>query len=171
MTCGHQCSACSVIPSGPLPDTSRSVHPFSGRRSPSDRLTASAALLKAVLIQSAILQPSDDVMKAGFGRLDLSTVLYFPSSSHNLLVYAPRSGGGLDTGSRYVQCVGVSASSDAPLKATVVWTDPEAALVSGFHLVNDLDLLVQALPPSSYFPLLSPTLSLSIRIPTVPCAL
>ena len=150
-----QCSACSAIPSGSLPDTSRSVHPVSGRRSPSDRLTASAALLKAVLIQSAILQPSEDVMKAGFGRLDLSTVLYFPSSSHNLLVYAPRSGGGLDTGGRYVQCVGVSASSDAPLKATVVWTDPEAALVSGFHLVNDLDLLVQALPPSSYFPLVT----------------
>jgi hypothetical protein len=114
----------------------------SGQRQQSDSMSPTAALVKAVLIHgSSRAGLETNTMHVGFGRAELKSVLFFRSqSSHMLLVYQPGSGKYLGTGSEFTQCFGLAAG--ASLKATLAWTDPEAALFSGLALVNDLDLSV-----------------------------
>jgi subtilisin family serine protease len=109
-----------------------------GAKKPENQLSPSSALVKAVLIHSA--QESSEA-GGGFGQVDLSQVLYFPQSSQQLLVHEASLTEQLETGGKYSLCVSVTGR--IPLKATLVWTDPEAGGLSGIHLVNDLDLFVQ----------------------------
>jgi subtilisin family serine protease len=109
-----------------------------GTKQPANQFNPSAALVKAALIHSA--QESSEA-GGGFGLLDLSQVL-FPQNSQQLLVKEALLAEQLETGGKYSVCVSVNGR-DTPLKATLVWTDPEAGSLSGLHLVNDLDLAVE----------------------------
>ena len=69
-------------------------------------------------------------------------MVLFPQNSQQLLVKEALLAEQLETGGKYSVCVSVNGR-DTPLKATLVWTDPEAGSLSGLHLVNDLDLAVE----------------------------
>ncbi|MCL2337561.1 MAG: S8 family serine peptidase [Firmicutes bacterium] len=97
----------------------------------------SAALLKATLINGAqrLEQPPQT---AGFGLLDLSGTVV---ALANGLFQAQDNRQGLAEGGSvtYEQKI---TYADAPLKATLVWTDPAAAPGTTAALVNNLDLAV-----------------------------
>ncbi len=102
----------------------------------------SGALIKATLLNSArykigtpINYPNDT---EGWGVVVLDHALRFPSDAHQLLVSDVRKANGLMTGEQSSVTVPV-ASSAAPLKVTLVWTD-----LPGEALVNDLDLVVKS---------------------------
>lgn len=113
-----------------------------GVRTASNAMLPSSALLKAMLITSA--RPMSGVgtsvpdMHQGYGRIDLSNVLRFPDSPHNLWV---DDSGVLASGQTMERCLAVRGSS-RPVVVTLVWTDPPAALSSSVALINDLDLVV-----------------------------
>ncbi len=114
----------------------------SGAANPSDSLLPSAALLKAVLINSAdrgmsgFTVPDNNV---GWGRIDLDSVLYFAGDTRELAVVDNATG--VSTG-QYVEYTYNVASSAVPLRATLVWSDYPAAGGAGIKLVNNIDLLV-----------------------------
>lgn len=120
-----------------------------------DRMTPSAALLKATIIASArsatyvtsgvnpLAQPAPSYQQ-GFGFPVLDDALYFPSDTSKLrIVDVPLTTGLVAGESRTIR---VSASSRAPLKAVLVWTDPAGVARSASDptpvLVNDLDLRI-----------------------------
>lgn len=97
----------------------------------------SAALLKAALISGA-RAPEGGPNRHGFGILDMGgTVLALKEKSFQYLDDAD----GVATGETQAYTFEVK-SGDAPFKATLVWTDPEAAPGSSSPLVNNLDLVV-----------------------------
>ncbi|MCP3978600.1 MAG: S8 family serine peptidase [bacterium] len=113
-----------------------------GAAAASDALTPSAALIKAMLINGA-----DDVATAdipngseGWGRIHLDDALQFAGDAESLRVWDRRNADGLVTGEQDDVVLDVVAGR--PLRVTLVWTDPPAALAAAAHLVNDLDLEV-----------------------------
>jgi hypothetical protein len=104
----------------------------------------SGALIKAVLINSAIDMtgiagfPSDS---EGWGLIRLNNVLFFRGSARDLRVWETRNANGLSTGASAIYHVRV-ASSNEPLKVTLVWTEPPAAAGANNPVINDLDLEV-----------------------------
>jgi len=115
-----------------------------GVATPANRITPSAALLKATLIAAArrvpqIATPSGlqntlpvPSNQQGWGFPVLDDALYFPNDLSRLRVQDDRS---LTQGETATTQLSVRA--DAPFKAILVWTDPP-----GVPLVNDLDLHV-----------------------------
>ena len=105
----------------------------------------SGALLKAVLLNATVTTtpgpaaPGDDI---GWGLVDLRQVL-FQGARRGLRVWDVRNADGLATGDVFAHVVPV-ASSDEPLKVTLVWTDPPGTVGSADPVVNDLDLEVTA---------------------------
>ncbi|MGD9380632.1 MAG: S8 family serine peptidase [candidate division WOR-3 bacterium] len=114
----------------------------SGSANPADSLLPSAALLKAVLVNSAdrgmsgFTVPDNNV---GWGRIDLDSVLYFAGDTRELAVVD--NAVGVSTG-QYVEYTYNVASSAVPLRATLVWSDYPGAGGAGIKLVNNLNLLV-----------------------------
>jgi hypothetical protein len=113
-----------------------------GSANPSDSIVPSAALVKAMLINSA--DPSitghtipDDYV--GWGRIDLDSVLYFAGDAKELAVVDEMTG--LSTG-QYVEYTYNVASISVPLRIALVWTDYPAAPGTGKKLINDLHLTV-----------------------------
>lgn len=137
----------------------------SGAKNPSDARTPSAALLKAMLLNGAVsLTGRDNSGQAispipsneqGWGRAQLDRSLLFTGATRKLYVDDHSSGLASDGSVRY-EIKG--ASSDEPLKITLVWTDypgtPDSpprmpsvgniAALNAPRLVNDLDLSVQS---------------------------
>lgn len=121
----------------------------------------SAALIKATLINSAVQltsrfdfttsirnfgQPSD-VYLSGHGLIQLSSTLRFKGDNLNLVYFdytskVSSANTGISTGVKFAFKVNVSTAA-APLKVTLVWTDPAASSIASVALVNDLDLIVQ----------------------------
>jgi len=120
-----------------------------GAPSPVDGFVPSAALVKAMLIASAVdlaelgcataePVPSRD---QGWGLIQLDRALLFDGASNRLL---------LDD-----EWVGFAAASDpphrrelateaaGPLKVVLVWIDPPSTSLAEVNLVNDLDLVVE----------------------------
>ncbi|HBX23489.1 MAG TPA: hypothetical protein DEF34_07665 [Desulfotomaculum sp.] len=98
---------------------------------------ATAALLKAVLINGA-QAPQDEPHQAGFGVLDIgSTVLALEKGMFN--IHEEKTG--LRNGESSSLTFEVT-EPEAPVKITLVWTDPAATPGSGRTLVNNLDLAV-----------------------------
>jgi hypothetical protein len=118
----------------------------SGAPTPTDALTPSGALIKAVLINSAVDMtdipgyPSD---QEGWGRLLLDNALYLPGDAARMFVRDVRNVDGLDTGEETAYEI-VVTGSDAPLRITLVFTDPPASLSASDPVINDLDLTVTA---------------------------
>ena len=128
-----------------------------GEARAADRFTPSAALLKATIIAAARAVPfaaspngvrltaaPPPSYQQGFGQPVLDDALYFPGDVSRLRVADIPQASGLATGQ--ATTVRVSASSRAPLKVVLVWTDP-AGVPRGVsdstpELVNDLDLRV-----------------------------
>ncbi len=111
-------------------------------------VTASAALVKATLINSAVDIPDENNDGAndndfpipnyheGWGRVDLN------NATDGTAVYVQNTPGLATSGSvSYQYNVGTAG---APLKFTVVWSDYAAAANASVTLVNDLDVLVTA---------------------------
>lgn len=130
----------------------------SGIATPSDRFTPSAALLKATMIAAARRVPyrwreTGPVDTApvpsydqGFGFPVLDDALYFPGDRLKLRVYDVDSSSGL--GVNESRTLRFNVHAGAPLKVTLVWTDPagvpRSATDTTPELVNDLDLRVVA---------------------------
>lgn len=97
-----------------------------------------AALLKAALICGARTS-EEGPNHNGFGILDLGgTVLALKEQTFQYVDAAD----GVAAGETQTYTFEVK-SGDAPLKATLVWTDPEAAPGSNSPLINNLDLVVR----------------------------
>jgi Subtilisin-like serine proteases len=120
----------------------------SGVATPGDGFEPSAALLKAVLIASAVdlnalgcsgvaPVPSRD---QGWGIVQLDRALAFAGGANRLLVRDERNG----FPSAASPPVGATfrVTSPGPLKVVLVWTDPPSTSLAPVNLVNDLDLVV-----------------------------
>jgi hypothetical protein len=119
----------------------------SGQPDPEDGFTPSGALIKSMLLNSAVDltgetgYPTD---KEGWGRVLADDALYFPGDDRKLAVLEDvRNLDGLSTEEAITYDLTVDGST-ARLKVTLVWTDPPAAAGASFAAVNDLDLEVEA---------------------------
>ncbi|HVP12014.1 MAG TPA: S8 family serine peptidase [Phycisphaerae bacterium] len=116
----------------------------SGAANAPDAFTPSGALLKAVMVNSAVdmsgmagyFTPAE-----GWGRILMDDVLYFPGDARKLLVTDVRNAAGLNTGDTNSYYFGVQSSTQR-LKVTLVWTDVPAELSASFTPINNLDLVV-----------------------------
>jgi subtilisin-like proprotein convertase family protein len=117
----------------------------SGTKTPSDAVTPSGALMRATLVNSAVDMtgvteyPSD---REGWGRVLLERVLYFDGDVRRLALLADRRNvDGFTTGQEETFSLQVSSSSE-PLRITLAFTEPPAALFANPATINDLDLEV-----------------------------
>lgn len=119
----------------------------SGEKNNGNKRTPSAALLKAMLINSGetdyFNRPVPDT-KIGWGRVNLDNVLYFKGEGRILSVVDETDG--LETGEKFETKVLVNGNSE-PLKVTLVWTDYPGQSYASPALVNDLNL--EVVSPSS----------------------
>ncbi len=118
-----------------------------GFASPGDGFEPSAALVKAVLISSAVDLstrgcPDEPIPSRdqGWGLIQLDTALAFAGDGRGLVVDDHHEGFG-SPGDEPV-AVRVAVKETGPLKVVLVWTDPPSSSLATTHLVNDLDLVV-----------------------------
>lgn len=119
----------------------------SGTSQPGDALNPSGALLRAVLLNSAVDMtnvtgyPSH---QEGWGRILLEDALYFAGDLRRLVVLADeRNAQGLITGQSVGYALDVTADQEA-LAVSLVFTEPPAALMASSTTVNNLDLELQS---------------------------
>lgn len=116
---------------------------------PGDTLTPSAALLKAMLVNSAtaiqfdtegrpITIPSNE---QGWGRVLLDDALYFSGDARGLWV-ADNAGAFTSPSNAPVVFQLQMQATAQPLKVTLAWTDYPSTPAASTNLVNDLDLRV-----------------------------
>ena len=111
-----------------------------------DEMTPTAALLRAMLINSSVDMtgvagyPSN---REGWGRVLADNVLYFPAEARKLFVEDIRNASGLTTGVNTEHSFQVLNSAQ-PLRITLAWTEPAATSGAAFAQVNDLDLEVES---------------------------
>ena len=114
-----------------------------GAAVPANALTPSAALLRAMMVNSgtddfaAFTMPDNNI---GWGRILLDDVLFFPGDARRTLVLDESDG--VTTGEVREYEVFVTDASQ-PLEITLVWTDPASSPSASINLVNDLDLIVK----------------------------
>ncbi|MEO1129683.1 MAG: S8 family serine peptidase [Planctomycetota bacterium] len=117
-----------------------------GAANPIDAINPTGALVKATLLNSATDMtgvggyPSN---LEGWGRAVLDDTLHFVGDSSTLYVEDVRNADGLSTGEQTGTEVNVTGAG-APLRITLVWTEPPASASTGTAQasVNDLDLRV-----------------------------
>jgi len=113
---------------------------------PGNVFTPSGALIKAVLINSAVDMtgisgyPSD---QEGWGRVLLDNALHLPGDTARLYVDDVRNADGLVTGQSAGYAIHVAGDS-VPLRVTLVFTEPPAAVNASDPVINNLDLEVTA---------------------------
>jgi hypothetical protein len=125
-----------------------------GRARPGDGFEPSAALIKAVLIASAVdlstMGCPDEPIPSrdqGWGLVQLDTALAFAGGDHRLVISDAREG---FSSSRYGPArVSIAVVRPGPLKVVLVWTDAPSSSLAAANLVNDLDLTVTG--PSGTF--------------------
>ncbi len=128
-----------------------------GARETTHGFVPSAALIKAVLVNSAveingagaydnaeIRYPNN---QQGWGRILLDGALFFRGDSRALYAHDNRSG--VTTGGTVTYRVHVNSPLE-PLEVTLVWSDFAGAPATSPNLVNDLDLVVTA-PDGSFY--------------------
>lgn len=115
-----------------------------GVATPADALVPSGALLRAALINGSVDMtgiagyPSNT---EGWGRLLLDNVLYFPGDTAKLFVVDVRNSDGLSTGQAASYTFQV-ASNAVPLRVTMAYTQPPAAVNASNPVINNIDLEV-----------------------------
>ena len=126
----------------------------SGRRQTEDAVQPSAALVKAVLIASAVDLstrgcPDEPIPSRdqGWGLVQLDTALAFAGDDHRLVVDDHRDG--FRTAGDDPVELAVAVSRPGRLKVVLVWTDAPSSSLADSNLVNDLDLTVSG-PNGSY---------------------
>ena len=133
-----------------------------GARNAGSAMTPSAALLKAILIDSAVPMgahaPGPD-FQSGFGRIQLNQTLTFTGSTFQLRVDDRREG--VTTGGLVSHAYDVSAGT--PFRATLVWSDYPAALNAAVARVNELKLEVVDPTGTTWFQ----TLDAATGLPTI----
>ena len=123
-----------------------------GSENSNDSFDPSAALVKAVLINSCQnmtgintggkMNTKEDAPSngQGWGRITLDNALYFNGDSRKLLCWDYRNAQGITTGEERDFAFSTNSGSNEPLKITLVWSDPPGAAMAAKELVNDLDL-------------------------------
>jgi hypothetical protein len=119
----------------------------SGKCTPGDRVTASSALLKAVLLNATVdlaKEPGYPSAKEGWGRLQLDKTLHFDGDKRFLRVEDVPHYWGFDSGpplraKTFILPVPANVKS---MKITLVFNDPPGAVGAKDPVVNKLDLLV-----------------------------
>ncbi|MFH1502111.1 MAG: S8 family serine peptidase [Candidatus Eisenbacteria bacterium] len=112
-----------------------------GTKTPADAHAPSAALVKAVVMNSATDIGSADIPNnnEGWGRVLLDDGLYFDGDARELIIEDATPGvsqGGFDTFDFEVD------TSAVPLEIVLVWTDYPASAGAGVAIQNNLDLTV-----------------------------
>jgi hypothetical protein len=113
-----------------------------GYKNAPDAFAPSAALIKAMLVNSADPSITSHTVPdsfVGWGRIDLDSALYFAGDTKNLSIVDDTAG--LSTGN-YVEYTYNVLSGVVPFRASLVWTDYPGNTGSGRTLVNDLHLTV-----------------------------
>jgi hypothetical protein len=105
--------------------------------------TPSAALVKAVVMNSATDMATPDIPNSneGWGRVLLNDALYFDGDAIELKI--ADEGTGVTNGGTASYSFDVD-SATVPLEVTLVWTDYPATSGAGVALINNLDLTVTA---------------------------
>ncbi len=115
----------------------------SGAPNPADGFNPSSALIRAAMMNSAVDMTGTAGWpgnQEGWGRVLADNALYFPGDARKLLVWDVRNAQGLSTGQQTEYTVNVAAGQ--PFEATLVWTEPMAAINSNPSIVNNLDFEV-----------------------------
>lgn len=117
-----------------------------GVPSPGDAITPSAALLKAMLLNSAIDmtgEPGYPSAREGWGRVLLENALYFAGDTLHTVIDDVRNSdpGALQTGQTAERHIEVTSDAEQ-LRVTMVFNDAPATVGAAFAPVNDLDLEV-----------------------------
>lgn len=118
----------------------------SGTARLADQFTPSAALLKAMLVNSAADMtgvsgyPSN---REGWGRVLLENALHFPGDTRKLIVDDVFNDSGLSTGDTVEVPFEVLGASEQ-VRVTLVWTEPPASAGANPAYINNLDLEVVA---------------------------
>lgn len=118
----------------------------SGAARAEDSFTPSGALIKGVLLNSAVDMtgiPGYPSTLEGWGRVLADDALYFEGDTRRLFVADVRNAEGLSTDEVVEYPLSV-ASGEERLKITLAWTEPAATAGTSFASVNDLDLEVVA---------------------------
>jgi len=123
---------------------------------PASAFTPTAALLKAMLVNSAVAIPFDAEGRPitipsgqqGWGRVLLDNALYFPGDARGLWV-ADNVGGFTSPADAPMVFQLVMQDTGQPLEVTLAWTDYPSTPAAATNLVNDLDLRVDG--PSGGF--------------------
>jgi len=116
---------------------------------PANAFTPSAALLKGMVVNSAVPIPYDaegrpitiPSNQQGWGRVLLDNVLYFSGDNRGLWV-ADNAGSFTSPSDPPIVFQLQMQDTGEPLKITLVWTDFPSTPAATTHLVNDLDLRV-----------------------------
>jgi hypothetical protein len=121
-------------------------HYPTGAPSPGDSITPSAAMLKAMLLNSAIDltgEPGYPSVREGWGRVLADNAMYFAGDTLRTVVRDVRNSdpGALNTGELAEHHVEVTGSTDE-LRVTMVFNDAPATVGAALAPVNDLDLEV-----------------------------
>jgi subtilisin-like proprotein convertase family protein len=127
-----------------------------GWPTPSDAFTPSAALLKAMLVNSAVSierNQSNEIITIphaaqGWGRILLDNALYFAGDARDLWV-DEYTGGFTSPSDPPVTYMLEMDDTGEPLEVTLAWTDFPSTPAASIHLINDLDLRVDG--PSGGF--------------------
>ncbi len=117
-----------------------------GTKTPADAFTPSGALIKAVLINSAVNMSGISGYPSnleGWGRVLLNNSLTFSGDPRSTYVVDVRNADGLSTGEQAVYTFEVLSNSTS-LNVTLVSTHPAAAVNASNPVVNNLDLEVMA---------------------------
>ncbi|UCD84576.1 MAG: S8 family serine peptidase [Deltaproteobacteria bacterium] len=123
----------------------------SGTPDPGDAFSPSAALIKAILVNSGKNMSGSYIGGAipgtgqGWGRILLDDTLFFPGDTKGLVVIDETSG--LNTGETAVYTYYVDGNN--PLEISLVWTDYPSTPSAMINLVNDLNLVVTG-PSGTY---------------------
>ncbi len=124
----------------------------SGAANDQDKFNPSAALVKAVMINSCRnmtgintgggINTKEDAPSngQGWGKITLDDALYFDGDARKLLCWDYRNSDGLSTGMIREYSFAISGKDAEPLKITLVWSDPPASPHAAKALINDLDL-------------------------------
>ncbi len=121
----------------------------SGDAEPGDAVTPSAALIKAVVTNSATDMATLDIpnYNEGWGRVLLDDALYFDGDARELIVYDEATGVSQGGSTQFEFEVD---STTVPLEVTLVWTDYPASSGASVAIQNDLNLEVLCSQGSTY---------------------
>lgn len=102
------------------------------------KIQPSAAMVKAAMIHGAMELPGEPREAQGFGLIDLQTTIMALEDGNTKFYNDLKVSKGQQHGFK------LSTAQEAPLRATLVWSDPPGKARANYPLVNDLDLKITA---------------------------